>query len=280
MGDGVALPTAERIRSKAGGENFPVAPRIVPARYREPLLTIYGFARLVDDAGDDPGDATARLDEIERALDHIRAGGTPPHPVLARLATAVREHGLPTEPLCRLLEANRLDGRKSRYETFGELLSYCELSANPVGELVLHVLGVLTGSRLRLSDLVCTALQLVEHLQDVGEDLARGRIYLPREDLERFEVAEDDLAAASADGAVRALVAFSLDRAERILSEGAPIVGSLGGWGRLLVAGYVAGGRAAVGAIRRADHDVLAGMPRAGRSALVGRLVITALGGR
>jgi squalene synthase HpnC len=189
------------------------------------------------------------------------------------LTPLVRELGLDAEPFRRLIAANRLDQERSRYATWGELEGYCALSANPVGELVLHVFGALTPERLRRSDAVCTGLQLVEHLQDVGEDLARGRIYLPREDLDRFGVVEDDLRAPSPGERVRRLLAFEAERARGLLAEGIPLVASLRGRARLAVAGYVAGGRAALAAVERSGFDVLARSPRAGRARLALELV-------
>lgn len=110
----------------------------------------------------------------------------------------VRAHGLTPEPFRALIQANRQDQLVTRYETWDDLAAYCELSANPVGHLVLGLTGTLTPERVRRSDAVCTGLQIVEHLQDVAEDLARDRIYLPAEDLKRFRVEESDLAAPTA----------------------------------------------------------------------------------
>ena len=118
--------------------------------------------------------------------------------------------------------------------------------------MVLHIFGAVSAERERLSDNICTALQLVEHWQDVAEDLRKGRIYLPRQDMERFGVTEEDLAASVTGPRVRALIAYETARASALLDEGAPLVGTLSGWGRLAVAGYLAGGRAALSAIARA----------------------------
>ncbi len=172
---------------------------------------------------------------------------------------------LPRGPFDRLIEANRRDQEIADYETFDELVAYCDLSANPVGELVLHVFGAATPDRIALSDRICTALQLAEHWQDVAEDRAAGRIYLPAEDLERFGVVAADLDARSTGPKVRELIAFEVARARALLDEGAPLVGRLGGRARIAVAGYVGGGRAALDAIDASDCDVLAGPPKADR---------------
>ncbi|WP_405463560.1 squalene synthase HpnC [Streptomyces jietaisiensis] len=280
---------------KAADENFPVAPFFVPRAWREDLMAVYGFARLVDDIGDGdlaPGGADARLLGVapERADDRLALldafeadlhrvfDATPRHPLLRRLQPTVRRRALTPEPFLGLIAANRQDQLVTRYETYEDLLAYCELSANPVGRLVLAVTGTTTPERVRRSDLICTALQIVEHLQDVAEDLGRDRIYLPAEDMKRFHVQEADLATPSAGASVRALVAFEAERARELLNEGAPLVGSVHGRLKLLLAGFVAGGRAAVEAIAAADFDVLPGPPRPGKLRLLREVGVTLRG--
>ncbi|MFE0202341.1 squalene synthase HpnC [Streptomyces sp. NPDC058985] len=272
--------------AKAADENFPVAPFFLPRDWRADLMAVYGFARLVDDIGDGdlaPGGADARLlgvpddraddrvlmlDAFEEDL-HRVFDGTPRHPLLRRLRPTVRRRSLTPAPFLGLIAANRQDQLVRRYETYDDLLAYCELSANPVGHLVLAVTGTATPERICRSDAVCTALQIVEHLQDVAEDLAEDRIYLPAEDMKRFHVRETDLAAPTANASVRALLAYEARRAHDLLDEGAPLVGSVHGRLRLLLAGFVAGGRAALRAIADADHDVLPGPPKPGKLRLL-----------
>lgn len=313
-------PAGHTLR-KAGAENFPVAPRFLPRAWRDDLLAVYGYARLVDDIGDGdlaPGGADALLlgadggadagpgallDALEadlrrafRAAGHPAADATdaaedarvaedahaaegthaapdageaPRHPLLRALVPTVRRARLSPEPFLGLLAANRMDQRVHRYADRDELLAYCELSANPVGRLVLAVTGTTTPERVRRSDAVCTALQIIEHLQDVPEDLARGRIYLPAEDLARHRVTPEDLAAPTANASVRALIAAEAAWARRLLDEGAPLVGSTRGRLRLLLAGYVGGGRAALAALAAARYDVLARTPKATAPALL-----------
>ena len=273
------LPESAAVLDQAGSENFPVASRLLPRRQRAHLMALYGYARLVDDAGDEaPGDRSALLAEVEADLDRVYAGQAVVHPLLRRLAATVVACDLPRAPLQALLEANRRDQVVSRYRTYDELLTYCELSANPVGRLVLHVFDVATPERIELSDAVCTALQLAEHWQDVVEDLGRGRIYLPSEDLERFGVDEDDLVRSPAPSNVRALMEFEVSRGRELLDRGAPLVRTLRGRPRLAVAAFVGGGHAAFDAIRAAGHDVSGGAPRASRGARV-RATLRALGG-
>jgi squalene synthase HpnC len=274
------LADRDAVMAKAAGENFPVAPRLLPGRLRRHLLAIYGFARLVDDLGDEaPGDRAAQLDRVERELELVWQG-RPSHPVLVALAPTARSLGLPPEPFRRLIAANRRDQVVHRYPTFADLLAYCELSANPVGQLVLAVFGAASPERLRLADAVCTALQLTEHWQDVAEDLARGRVYLPQEDLAAFGCTEADLAAPAAGPAVRRLLRFQVDRTAALLDRGAALVGTLGGPARLAVAGFVGGGRAALAAIAAAGYDVLAGPPRPTRPRLAREALAALVRGR
>ncbi|MFF4394685.1 squalene synthase HpnC [Streptomyces sp. NPDC001480] len=285
-GTDTARETERATLDKAAGENFPVAPFFLPRAWRDDLMAVYGFARLVDDIGDGdlaPGGADARLlgvsatdaedrlallDALETDLRRV-FDATPHHPLLRRLQPTVRRRSLTPGPFLGLIAANRQDQLVTRYETYDDLLAYCELSANPVGRLVLAVTGTATPERIRLSDRICTALQIVEHLQDVAEDLGRDRIYLPAEDLKRFHVQQADLATTTAGARLRALVAYEAERARDLLNEGAPLVGSVHGRLRLLLAGFVAGGRAAIHAIAAAEHDVLPGPPKPGRAQLL-----------
>lgn len=208
------------------------------------------------------------LDAIEADLERMYAGAARIG-VLRDLEPTVRRHRIPAAEFRALIEANRRDQRVCRYQSFPDLLDYCALSANPVGHIVLYVFDAATPLRLDLADRICTGLQLLEHCQDVAEDYRRGRIYLPLDDLERFGCREQDLVA-PATAHSRRLLAFQTDRARRILNEGAPLVGTLRGFARVAVAGYVAGGRAAAAAIRAAGYDVVGGTPRPAAPRVVG----------
>jgi squalene synthase HpnC len=271
------LPAPEAVMARARRENFPVASRVLPRAQRSHLLAIYGFARLVDDVGDEvPGDRAALLDHLDRELDRLFGGERPDDPIIRELEPTVRCLALPPEPFRRLILANRRDQVVTRYRTFDELLDYCRLSAAPVGELVLYVFGAATPDRIRLSDRVCAGLQVTEHLQDVVEDRARGRIYIPTEDLERFGCAAADLDSASGPR-LRALLAFEADRARRLLGDGAPLVRRLPIRPAAAVAAFIAGGRAALGALERASYDI-ARRPRPSRPAFAIELIRTVAG--
>jgi squalene synthase HpnC len=267
---GLSTP-AEQLLLAAPAENFPVSPVVLPAAVRSHFHAIYAYCRFVDNIGDEAvGDRLALLDRLSDDLALIWAGDEPELPVLRRLAPTVRACDLPAEPFERLVEANRQDQRVTRYATFADLVQYCTLSADPVGRMVLGVFGLATPDRVVLSDRICTALQLVEHWQDVAEDLAAGRIYLPLEDLDAFGVTEADLAARVAGPAVRHLMAFEVARARTVMDQGAPLVSMVPGRLRFALAGFVGGGRAALDAIRRAGYDVLGGAPKAPKPRLAG----------
>jgi squalene synthase HpnC len=260
---------AASVLRKARAENFPVALRWLPRRARRDLLAIYGFARLVDDLGDEAsGDREAALDAIEADLDRAYRGAAR-HPLVRALEPALREHALPRAPFLALLAANRMDQRVRRYRSWEELARYCALSANPVGRLVLGVFDVATTEREALSDAICTALQLIEHCQDVAEDRGRGRVYLPACDLEVFACEDRDLLGAPASPSLRQVLAFEIARARGLLARGEPLLGTLRGPVRWAVLGFVAGGHAACEALERADYDVTSRLVRPRRRTLL-----------
>lgn len=256
-------PDAGEVMARAAGENFPVAMRILAPADRRHLLAVYGFARLADELGDSiAGDRMSALDWLERELERVYEKRCQ-HPVLLGLQATLREKMLPREPFLRLIEANRLDQRVTRYETWRGLLDYCELSANPVGELVLHIFDLSSPTNIELSNRICTALQLVEHWQDVREDLLAGRIYLPAEDLNRFGLTHDELADAigpvpqETRSRVREVIAFEVMRTRELLESGSSLVHCARGRRKLALAAFVAGGRAALRSLKRAGYEVL-----------------------
>jgi squalene synthase HpnC len=283
-GPGIALgqhaaqrqPAPDDLTRKASAENFPVALRMLPRRYRGHLMAVYRFARTVDDAGDEapPEQRQQLLADLAEDLERLYApraglGSEPRDPAVRGLATTVADCAIPVQPFRDLIAANQQDQVVFRYQTFADLLGYCELSANPVGRIVLHVFGASTPERASLSDCVCSGLQIVEHLQDVAEDFRAGRIYLPLDDLRSHGCTETDLAGLTASPQLRELIAAEAAKAAALISAGSPLVGQLRGPARAAVAGYVAGGRAALAALGRARYDVLAvtAKPSKGRTA-------------
>lgn len=252
------LPGTDAVLGQAGAENFPVASRFLPRAVRADLLAVYGFARLADDIGDEAeGDRFVLLDWLADELD-LAGKGQATHPLLVRLTSTIRRFELSLEPFHRLIEANRQDQSVRRYETFDDLIGYCMLSAAPVGELVLRIFEVSTPARIALSDDVCNGLQIVEHIQDVAEDMARDRIYLPQGDLRALGCTEAELHAPRTTPRLRTALRFEAGRARRLLGSAIPLARQLPLQPRLAVCGFAAGGLAALDAIERAGYEVLA----------------------
>lgn len=279
LAEGPSAQSEEALLEKAAVENFPVALFLLPKERREDLLSVYRYARLVDDVGDEgdlgPAERLALLDRLEEELDAAFAGRAV-HPVFSRLSATITRRGLERKPFADLIEANRLDQEVTSYPTFEDLIGYCRLSADPVGRLVLAVFSESGEELVRLSDLICSALQVVEHLQDVPEDATRGRVYLPEEDLRRFGVDASLLAgpvpAGGAPDAFRRLLSFEVARARAMLEEGSLLVGAVrSSSAALAVSGFAGGGLAQLEALERAGYDVWHGPVKAHRTAVLAR---------
>ena len=246
-------------------ENFPVASLLLPPFLREPVAAIYGFARSADDFADEgdlpAAERIARLDAYRAELDAIAEGRPSDHPVFLRLRPVVDRFDLPLEPFRDLLDAFRQDVTKARYATFAELMDYCRRSADPVGRLLLKLFRADGAENVRHSDAVCSALQLINHWQDVAVDWAKGRSYLPAEDLERFGVDEAQIARGRCDGSWRALLGFQVDRARTLMLEGAPLGRLLPGRIGLEIRAIVAGGLRILEKIEEVDYDVFRRRP-------------------
>lgn len=256
---------AARIDARSRGENFPVVSLLAPRGARPHLRAVYGFARLVDNLGDEAeGDRRALLLELERELD-----GPAETEIMQRVQATRAACRLPREPFWRLIQANRIDQEKSRYETWGEVVEYCTYSATPVGRLVLGIYGRADDPELvGWSDDVCTGLQLVNFLQDPPRDLALGRVYLPQEDLRRFQVSDDELAGPLSER-LASLLRFESARASELLESGFPLARALGGRVGKSVALFSRGGLAALAALERAGWDVFTSRPAPSRRAFL-----------
>jgi squalene synthase HpnC len=281
------LPAQGDLSGKAAAENFPVALRLLPRRYRDHLMAVYRFARTVDDVGDEApaGQRQQLLADLAEDLERLYAPHSDPEseprdPAVRGLSRTVTECAIPAQPFRDLIAANQQDQVVFRYQTFADLLGYCELSANPVGRIVLHVFGASTPDRAGLSDCVCSGLQIVEHLQDVAEDFRAGRIYIPLDDLRSHGCTETDLAGSTTPPQLRELIAAEAAKAAALITAGSPLVGQLRGPARAAVAGYVAGGRAALVALARARYDVLAVTPKPSKGRTAVGLLTTLVRGR
>jgi squalene synthase HpnC len=245
--------------SVAHYENFPVASLLLPAALREPVAVIYRFARSADDIADEGDDAPpSRLRKLENFRTQLAA---PAAPLFHDVARIVREHGLPLEPFRDLLDAFSQDVTKARYADYGELLDYCRRSANPVGRLLLHLFGRTSEAELRQSDAICTALQLVNFWQDAAIDYAKGRVYLPQDDMARHGVTERHLAEGRSDDAWRGLMGFQVSRARALMHAGAPLGRALPGRIGLELRATVQGGLRILEKLERAGFDVFRRRP-------------------
>ncbi len=223
-----------RSLARAHYENFPVASRLLPRRLRDPVASIYAFARSADDLADEGElgrqQRLERLSAMQQALDAIPAGEPPQSPLYAALADSVRRHRLPLQPFHDLLSAFRQDVVKNRYASFGELVGYCRRSANPIGRLLLQLADAATPRNVALSDAICSALQLTNFLQDIAADYqCRDRIYIPQDEMRHFGVAERDIAESRNGPRLTQLFRFQVQRSARLLRSGSPLGRELGG---------------------------------------------------
>lgn len=247
--------------ARAHYENFTVVSWLAPRGMRVHLAVLYAYCRTVDDIGDEaPGDRLALLDRYERELDAVYRG-SPRHPVLVALQNTVERFDLSREPFARLIEANRIDQRCTRYESFEKLEAYCTYSANPVGRLVLALYGACDEENATLSDATCTALQLANFWQDVKRDAQMGRIYLPLDEMAAYGVAEADLAASHATDAFVRLMAFQVKRAREYFSKGLPLLDRVSGHLKIDLALFSRGGIAILDKIEALGFDTLRKRP-------------------
>ena len=241
-------------------ENFPVASILMPRRLRKPVAAIYHFARAADDIADEgelPNEERLRrLDEFRAELKRIEANETPHTALFTNIAAEVREHALPMRPLYDLLDAFSQDVVKKRYADFDELLDYCRRSANPVGNLLLHLYGEATPVNIAYSDAICTSLQLINFWQDVAKDWAIGRVYLPQDDLAKYGVSEAQIAEGRADDRWRALMQFEVRRAREMMLYGKPLGTILSGRIGLEMRMIIAGGLRILDKLEAADYDM------------------------
>lgn len=244
-------------------ENFSVASWFLPSRLRQHFFNVYGYCRISDDLGDEVGDTAASLellDEWQRELDACY-DGAPKHPVFVALAETVRKFDIPKHEFSDLLIAFRQDQTVTRFETFADLLAYCKYSANPVGHLVLYLCAYRDAERQQLSDFTCTALQLANFWQDVSADYAKGRIYLPLEDLRRFGISEDDIARDQNTPAFLEMMKFEVERARDWFRRGLPLVSKVDHELAIDLDLFSRGGMEILNAIERQGYAVLGNRP-------------------
>jgi len=241
-------------------ENFPVASVLMPRRLREPVQLIYAFARQADDFADEGNhDAATRiawLDGYRRQLDRISDGQPIQDTFFDHLAASLKAHNLPLQPLYDLLDAFTQDVTKTRYASIDELLDYCQRSANPVGRLMLHLYSAATAENISYSDHICSALQIINFLQDVAIDYRKNRIYLPQDELQRFNISEQDIANSHFSADWEQMMAFQIQRAQHMLESGKPLGRVLKGRIGLEMRLIIAGGETILGKLRQRCGDI------------------------
>lgn len=261
-------------------ENFSVATWFLPRRLQQHFFNVYAYCRISDDLGDeagDPAESLRLLDQWEAELEACYGGGAR-HPVFVALAETVRACQIPKHEFSDLLRAFRQDQFTTRYETFEHVLGYCRYSANPVGHLVLYVCGYRDPERQKLSDFTCTALQLANFWQDVIVDYAKGRIYLPLEDLRRYRVSEDDIANRRATPQFLEMMRFEVERARDWFQQGLPLVKTVDRDLAIDLELFTRGGQEILNAIERQGYDVLRRRPVISKTRKLALVARAALG--
>lgn len=261
-------------------ENFSVATWFLPKHLRQHFYNVYAYCRISDDLGDEVGDPTASLqllDQWEAELS-ICYEGSPRHPVFVALAETVDVFEIPQHEFSDLLRAFRADQTTTRYSTFDNVLAYCRYSANPVGHLVLYLSGYGDAERQALSDRTCTALQLANFWQDVSLDYAKGRVYLPLEDLRRYGVSEDDIAQNRNTPAFCEMMKFEVQRARSWFREGLPLVSKVNRELAVDLELFTRGGEEILNAIERQGFAVLGRRPSISKPRKLALVARAALG--
>jgi squalene synthase HpnC len=261
-------------------ENFSVASWFLPRHLRQHFFNVYAYCRISDDLGDEVGDPGASLQLLDQWEMELNAcyDGHPRHPVFVALAETVREFQIPKHEFADLLTAFRQDQTITRYETFEDLLGYCHYSANPVGHLVLYLCGYHDAERQLLSDYTCTALQLANFWQDVSGDFAKGRIYLPLEDLRRFGVGEASIGREENNPAFLAMLQFEVGRAREWFSQGWPLIARVDRKLATDIELFSRGGQEILNAIERQQYAVLGRRPAISKSRKLALVARAALG--
>ena len=246
-------------------ENFPVASVLLPRHLRYPVRLIYAFARQADDFADEGSDAPeqrlAKLQVFKDELDRIERGEPSDNPLFQDLARVIQAHGLPLQYFRDLLDAFSQDVVKTRYADFGEVMDYCRRSANPIGRLLLHLYGHTDARQLALSDGICSALQLINFLQDIAIDYRKGRIYLPQDELARYGIGEQQLARGETNGLWWPFMQFQIERTRKMLQAGAPLGKQLPGRIGLELRLIVMGGDRILHKLHSAHGDVFHARP-------------------
>lgn len=246
-------------------ENFPVASVLMPMRLRKPIGMIYAFARQADDFADEgdltPDERLLLLEGYRRELDRIAKNLHPETSFFIGLQDTIATHGLPLQPFYDLLDAFSQDISKSRYADFGEVMDYCRRSANPIGRLLLHLYGMATPRNIGMSDAICSALQIINFLQDVAIDYKKDRIYFPQDEMRKYNITESQIAEGNAAGTWALFMEFEIERARRLLQSGAPLGLVLPGRIGLEMRTIIAGGERILHKLHKSRGDMFSQRP-------------------
>ena len=261
-------------------ENFPVLTRFVPADRRQDFANVYAYCRWSDDIGDEVGDPAKSLElfiwwlsDLERCY----SDQTPQHPVMIALKSTIQQFNIPIQPFRNLVAAFQRDQTQTRYRDFSDVMSYCECSADPVGRIVLYLCDSFSEERGRLSDKVCTGLQLANFWQDVAIDIGKDRIYLPQDSMVRFGVTESDIVHKKFTPQFAKLLEFEVNRADELLLEGRALAKQLKGRWKIVIGLFAEGGRTVLRKIRRNGYNVFDRRPKLSRGDLAGLVARTML---
>ena len=250
-------------------ENFPVASILLPKRLREPVALIYAFARQADDFADEgdllPEQRLALLEDFKAELDYINQNSQPKTELFAALQVVIVKHQLPIQPFYDLLDAFSQDVIKTRYQDFGEVMNYCRRSANPVGRLMLSLYQADTPQNIGMADAICSALQLINFLQDIAIDIQKDRIYLPQTDLEKYKITQAQIIRGDASGTWSLMMEFQINRARKLLQAGAPLGLALPGRIGFEMRMIIAGGERILKKLHQAHGNVFEFRPQLGK---------------
>src|SRR3989440_7818283 len=261
-------------------ENFHVVSFLLPKRLHQDFYNVYAFCRWADDLGDEIGDTqeSLRLLAWWRGELECMSAGRVKHPVFVALAGTARQYQLPEILFDDLIKAFEQDQTVTRYQTFEDLFQYCRYSANPVGRLVLALCGYRDAERQALSDATCTALQLANFWQDVSVDYAKGRIYLPLEDMQHYKVSERDIAATQNTASFCEMMRFEVERAREWFRRGLPLVKKVDRELAIDIELFSRGGQEILNAIERQGFAVLGRRPSISKARKLALVMRAALG--
>ncbi len=254
-----AIQASQKL-AKKHYENFPVASFFLPKSLRQPIALIYAFARQADDFADEgdlqPEDRIKLLNEFEAELNLIRSNQKPTSNLFIALQASIQEYQLDLAPFYDLLDAFKQDVSKTRYENFGEVMHYCRRSANPIGRLLLALYGQATERNIGMADAICSALQLINFLQDIAIDAQKNRIYLPQDELKKHHVPESQIMNSDSSGAWSFMMEFQINRARKLLQSGAPLGLTLSGRVGFEMRMMIAGGERILKKLHKARGDI------------------------